>query len=132
MDAADAAASPDPRTKNAGPRVQEVVAKAADAHRAVNEAKAQVRQAAIAGGKGAAKGMFAPVKKFSRGLWLEVTGTFFAVVAVFIVQGAWKLRGAWAGGSGLAGDRGRLVLHVALFALFAYFAVSSFVRARRG
>ncbi len=104
-----------------------MVEKVIEAHRHVSETKTQARRAVMAGGKGAAKGMAAPIRRFSSVLWLEVTGFFFVVIAAFIAQGAWKLRGSLHGGP----DHVKFLLHLVLFALFAYFAVSSFVRARR-
>jgi uncharacterized membrane protein len=96
----------------------------------VQQAKSQVRGVVTNAAKVGGKSMFAPVARFSGVLWLEVTGTFFALIALFVGQGAWQLRG------GLrlpptAPAAQKLYLHTAIFLLFAYFAVSSFVRARR-
>jgi hypothetical protein len=63
-------------------------------------------------------------------LWLEVTGTFFAVLAAFLSQGLWKQRGAVHLPLDSA-EAGKYYLHIAAFGVFLYFAVSSFVRARR-
>jgi len=69
-----------------------------------------------------------PLKKFSSVLWLQVTGTFFAVIAAYLSQGLWAHRGEFKPGSG----EGRMYgLHLAAFVVFAYFAVSNFVRAWR-
>jgi hypothetical protein len=123
-EAAEAATSPDPRSETApkaapGQRLSDVVAPVIEAHRTVHHAKQQVRAEAGRAGKS----MLAPVRKFSSVLWLEVTGTFFTLIAVFVGQAVWKLRGTWRGP--------KFFVYAGLFALFAYFAVSSFVRARR-
>ena len=119
-EAADAAASPAP-ARAAQPQ-----------HRAtepVRAASAQpLRQAP--GRRAARTGLFAPLRKFSGVLWLEVTGSFFGLFAAFMAEGAWKLRAAVHAPAG-SPDLRKLWMHVALFLLFGYFAVSSFVRARR-
>jgi hypothetical protein len=60
-------------------------------------------------------------------LWLEITGLFFALFAVFFGQSAYRLRSAWSQGS----EHGHLLLYAVLTAGFAWFSVSSFLRARR-
>jgi hypothetical protein len=140
MQAVEAAAAPSAGTTEAGgqpsaraaasPTLQEMARTAGEAHRSVQQAKSQVRGAVTNAAKVGGKSMFAPLARFSGVLWLEVTGTFFALIALFVGQGAWQLRG------GLrlppsAPVAQKLYLHTAIFLLFAYFAVSSFVRARR-
>jgi len=61
-------------------------------------------------------------------LWLEVVGVFFGLFALFALAGVWRLRGEWH--SAAAGHR-QLLGALAMLALFGYFTVSSFVRARR-
>jgi hypothetical protein len=60
-------------------------------------------------------------------LWLEVTGMFFALFALFFAQHLYELRAAWRSGP----EHLRFGLYAALLALFVYFSASSFVRARR-
>ncbi len=60
-------------------------------------------------------------------LWLEVAGLFFALFELFFVQHLYELRHAWRGGP----DHRRFLLYLALCLLFAYFAGSSFARARQ-
>lgn len=142
-EAAEAAAAPDPSPKAASraegrgpvierpaPTLQEVAGKALEAHRLVNDAKRQVRTAAIGAAKQSGKGMMAPVRKFSSVVWLQVTGTFFAVITIFLLQGVlrgWKAMGGdWTSAAGH-----KFELYALVCALFAYFTVSSFVRASR-
>ena len=61
-------------------------------------------------------------------LWLEVVGVVFGLFVLFAAVGAWNLRGEWH--SNAAGHR-KLLGALAMLALFGYFTVSSFVRARR-
>jgi hypothetical protein len=96
------------------------------AHQTVQNTKAQLRGAAKMAGKSA----LAPVAKFSSVLWLEVTGTFFALVAAAMCEAVWKLRGAWAQPA-TSNDRIKLYFCATLAALFLYFTISNFVRAAR-
>lgn len=59
-------------------------------------------------------------------LWLEITGLFFAIFALFFGQNAYKLRHA-----ATAPERQRLALYCAGTLIFAWFTFSSFYRARR-
>jgi hypothetical protein len=61
-------------------------------------------------------------------LWLEVVGVFFGIFALFAAGGVWRWRGEWH--STAAGHR-QLFGSLAMLAVFGYFSVSSFVRARR-
>jgi hypothetical protein len=107
-EAVDAATSPNPQAKRA-PIAERV--------------QALPRQTKRAGGS-----ILKPLKKFSSVLWLEVTGTFFALIAAYLSQGLWAHRGELKAGSG---DVRTYALHLAAFVAFAYFAVSNFVRAWR-
>jgi hypothetical protein len=60
-------------------------------------------------------------------LWLEITGLFFALFALFFVQNVYRVRSSWREGP----EHGHLLLYVALAVGFAWFSVSSFMRAYR-
>src|ERR1700742_379336 len=60
-------------------------------------------------------------------LWLEITGLFFALFALFFVQSVYRIRGSWWRGP----EHGHLLLYAALAVGFAWFSVSSFIRAYR-
>jgi hypothetical protein len=60
-------------------------------------------------------------------LWLEITGLFFALFALFFVQNIYRVHGSWRQGP----EHGHLLLYVALAVGFAWFSVSSFMRAYR-
>jgi hypothetical protein len=75
------------------------------------------------------RSVWAPLAHFSSVLWLQVTGSFFAVIAVFLAQGAWKQRSAWRLWGSHEGLKFDVVCAVCL--VFAYLAVSNFVRAAR-
>jgi len=78
----------------------------------------------------AGKNAWSPLARFSSVLWLQVTGTFFLLIAGYFSQGLWQTRGAVRLGWH-SGDAQRFALHAAAFLVFAYFAVSNFVRAWR-
>ncbi|HVG26198.1 MAG TPA: hypothetical protein VM865_01235 [Acidobacteriaceae bacterium] len=133
LQAADAAAAPGSagtegvsQASGAQTTAERVRASAPAAVRRV----AEVRRTAGVAGQQAKKSFFAPLARFSGVLWLQVTGTFFAVIAVAMGSGAWRLRGALHG-AGAPGDLRKLCVFGAVFLVFAYFAVSSFVRAER-
>jgi hypothetical protein len=68
-----------------------------------------------------------PLKHVSATLWLEITGLFFALFAVFFGQNAWNTRA-----SALHGSQHNLFLLYAIVTLvFLYFCISSFVKAMR-
>jgi hypothetical protein len=61
-------------------------------------------------------------------LWLEVVGVVFGLFVLFAAVGVWRLRGEWHSN---AAEYRQLLGALAMLAVFGYFAVSSFVRARR-
>ena len=74
------------------------------------------------------RSVWTPLARFSSVVWMQVTGLFFGLLAVFLGEGAWKERAAWRLPMGSHAATKFWVL-VAAFALFAYFCVSNFVRA---
>jgi hypothetical protein len=80
--------------------------------------------------KGLGKSVWTPVARFSGVLWLQVTGSVYAVIALAMGQAVWMRRADLRAPMHSAGAE-RAYLLAAIFALFAYFAVSSFVRAAR-
>ena len=128
-EAADAATSPDPNAKprpTESPAAHAVLDSVAQAHRVVTHTKQQAREAGLS----AARPVLANAKRLSSVLWLEITGSFFAIFALGLGTGVWKSRHALAQGSNSDAAH-KLYLFATLFAAFAYFAISSFVRARR-
>lgn len=68
-----------------------------------------------------------PFAHASRMLWLEITGLFFALFTLFFAGNLWKLRANWQSGPG----HHRFLLYAVITLVFAYFTVSSFIRAAR-
>ena len=95
---------------------------------------AQVRQTGRGlkeGGRRFGEAMWGPFVKLSGELWLELTGVFFGVFAVFAGSGAWKMRTALYETVANHDAHLRFLVSVAMAVLFGYFCVSSFVRANR-
>ncbi len=72
-----------------------------------------------------------PVVRLSGVLWLEVTGVFFALFALAAANGVWRLRADLRPALTHPAAHASILGAVAIFALFAYFSISSFVRAHR-
>jgi hypothetical protein len=70
---------------------------------------------------------FGPLKQVSATLWLEITGLFFALFALFFGQNAWKTRLSALHGP----EHAHFLLYAVVTLIFVYFCVSSFVKAAR-
>jgi hypothetical protein len=73
------------------------------------------------------KAVATPLLHISGTLWLEITGLFFALFAIFFAQNAWKARAGLHAGP----DHARFLLFIIVTAVFLYFSVSSFIKASR-
>jgi hypothetical protein len=100
---------------------------AADSMRQEAPAYAERGRSAARGAKKFGQSIWGPFAHASGVLWLEVTGLFFAIFAIFFAQNAYKLRHAWQSGA----DHQRFILYCVVTLLFCYFTFSSFYRARR-
>ena len=128
LQAADAATTPAPmraagaqeRAAGNSAQTDRVVEKVAQTQRTLAATKQH------AGRLG--RSVWTPVARFSSVVWLQVTGSFFALIAMFLAQGVWKERAAWHLPVGSHAAVKFYVLAAGL-AAFAYFAVSNFVRA---
>ncbi len=72
-----------------------------------------------------------PVVKLSGVLWLEFTGVFFGIFALFAAGGAWKLRATFHQTSANTDGRTHFELALGMAIVFGYFCLSSFLRANR-
>lgn len=119
---AEAASAPDPRgarvpQANRQPVATATAAPVRDAGKARAASSGNTRRA-----------VWAPLATFSGALWLRVTGCFFALIALTMASGAWRMRGALRPGTDPLSQH-HLWMFFGFAALFGYFAVSSFVRA---
>ena len=127
--AADAAMSPNP---NATKQTQAPTASqlaSTPAQRAGNVVTATGRMG---------RAVLEPVKRHSRELWLQITGSFFALLACSMAGGMWAIHVAVRSAFQHAHtnhaalwsqDLLKFYLAAAAFVMFAYFAVSNFIRA---
>jgi hypothetical protein len=98
------------------------------------ETTARVRQTGRGlkeGGRRFGEAAWGPVVKLSGVLWLELTGVFFGIFAVFAGSSAWKVREALYETAANRDAHVHLLLSAAMAAVFGYFCVSSFVKASR-
>ena len=79
------------------------------------------------GAKAFGQALLGPFTHAGSVLWLEITGLFFALFAVFFVQSVYRVHTAWRQGP----EHTHLLLYSALAFVFAWFSVSSFARAYR-
>jgi hypothetical protein len=70
---------------------------------------------------------FGPLTHVGRTLWLEITGLFFALFAVFFAQNAYRNRASVLHGPAHA----QFLLFCAITLVFSYFCISSFWKAAR-
>ncbi len=83
------------------------------------------------GGKRFGESVWRPFVRLSGVLWLEFTGVFFGIFALFAGTGAWKLRGSLHETATNHEDHIHFVMAALMAVVFAYFCISSFVRAGR-
>lgn len=128
MQAADAASTSAP-ARSAGPAGATAERPAQVVHGA--DRVAQTQKTVVAATKHAGslgRSVWTPLARFSSVVWLQVTGLFFALIAMFMAQGAWKERGAMKLPLG-SHEALKFYALTAAFAAFAYFTISNFVRA---
>jgi len=137
MSAVDAATTPDPNPKPAARpaapvenrgNVASAVGEVAEAYRKVHAAQAHVKREAGRQAWSLGKSVLTPLKDFSSVIWLQVTGLFFGLFALVMGGAVWKHREDFRlPASDPAAQHAYFYLLV--FALFAYFTLSNFVRA---
>jgi hypothetical protein len=91
----------------------------------------QTGQGLKRGSKRFGEAVWGPFVKLSGVLWLELTGVFFGIFAVFASVGVWKMRGEWQQTAANPDAHMRLIAAAAMAVLFGYFCVSSFMKASR-
>ena len=91
----------------------------------------EVKQGLGRGTRRFGEAVWRPFVRLSGVVWLEVTGVFFGIFALVALGYLWKLRGAWHANAANAGAHRSLMGALIMLALFGYFCVSSFVRARK-
>jgi len=118
--------SPKPSAAPPSPALRTVPAPAQTAATVKNQAQAVTANAGRLG-----RSLFAPFARAGRALWLEVTGTFFALFATYFISAAWKFHDSIRPTATNAAAHNHFLGAAATALVFLYFTVSSFVRARR-
>jgi hypothetical protein len=83
------------------------------------------------GSKRFGEAVWGPFVKLSGQLWLELTGVFFGIFAVFAASTAWKMRGDLHETATNHDPHVHLLLTAGMAVVFGYFCVSSFVKSSR-
>jgi hypothetical protein len=100
------------------------------AARTVTQAR-QTQQGFREGRRRFKEAAWGPFVRLSGVVGLEVVGVLFGIFALFALGAVWRLRGEWHWRAQNPGGHGELLGALAMLAVFGYFCVSSFVRARR-
>jgi hypothetical protein len=145
--AVDAASSPSPSTPPQPPAkptpqpaaspaassrpVQAAVRTAARATVQVQKNVQQTRAGVAQGGKRFGSSVWRPFVKLSGVLWLEMTGSFFALFALFAAQSTWTHRADLHQNSLNHTAHQHLLVSCGVTLAFTYFSASSFLKARR-
>ncbi len=108
------------------PAVYENVENIKNAVRDAARASAEKSRGVGYGAKRFGQAFWGPLTHASSVLWLEVTGLFFALFALFFAQNLYRVRGAWRQGP----EHQHFLLYCALTLIFVWFSSSSFLRAR--
>jgi len=143
-EAVDAAAAPNPRP--AAPSSRPVARTGQEAGGRARQGSVQQGARAVAQGAAAygrkkkavvgeagklGRSLVGPFARAGKALWLEVTGTFYAIFALGFVNYAWRVRGAARLTAANAVDHRHFLAALVAATVFLYFTVTSFVRARR-
>ena len=92
----------------------------------IREVKQKTQRLTRAAGRGVG-GFLRPFSRIGGILWLEITGFFFGLFALFFAQDVWRTRLNYASGP----LHQRFLIAAVLTVVFAYLSASSFWRARR-
>jgi hypothetical protein len=125
------ARQPASRVASAGQRAGEQTRRAAEQ---VKQTRAQVKQTqreVTQGGKRFGEAVWGPFTKAGRVLWLEFTGVFFGIFALYGLTEVWRQRMFWRDSAAHHNEHSHFLMGALMLAVFGYFTVSSFVRARR-
>jgi hypothetical protein len=94
--------------------------------RDIREAREKTHKITRAAGRGVG-GFLRPFTRVGGILWLEVTGFFFGLFALYFAQDLWRTRLSYTGGP----QHQRFLIAAAMTLVFGYLGVSAFWRARR-
>ena len=92
----------------------------------IREAREKTHRITRAAGRGVG-GFLRPFTRVGGILWLEVTGFFFGLFALYFAQDLWRTHTSYASGP----QHQRFLIAAAMTVVFGYLSVSAFWRARR-
>ena len=92
----------------------------------IREAREKTHKITRAAGRGVG-GFLRPFTRVGGILWLEVTGFFFGLFALYFAQDLWRTHMSYASGP----QHQRFLIAAAMTLVFGYLSVSAFWRARR-
>jgi hypothetical protein len=118
-----AASSPNPTGTTAPGLAEQAVRKVVQAR--------QTKEGLVRGGKRFGEAVWGPFVRLSGVLWLEFTGVFFGIFALFAATGAWKLRAELHQTAANHDAHIHFLLSAGMALVFGYFFVSSFVKANQ-
>ena len=127
MNAAEAAAAPDPVRSTARPAATQPAQVHSIPRTAPKPASSAARTAQV---KQAGHSFLSPIKQFSSTVFHKVLGTVFALFELVMGQAVWRMHAAFYGPHNTP-EAHRLFLTTVMLALFTWFTISSFVRASR-
>ena len=116
-------AQPASRAAAAGERA------AAQTRRASSQVK-QAHRGAKQGGKRFGEAVWGPFTKAGRVLWLEFTGVFFGIFALYGLTEVWRQRAYWRDATH-HDQHTHFLMGCLMLVVFGYFTLTSFSRARR-
>lgn len=118
-------------SRDSSARSQSAARSAAGTAARTIEGARSAQQGLQRGSKRLGEAVWGPFVRLSGVVWLEVSGVFFGIFALFAALATWRLRESWRLTEANAATHRSFEGAVAMLAVFGYFCVSSFVRARR-
>ena len=119
-------AAPSPSSQNTSQPTGRVTIEAPRPAAKVNIYGSQARSFSRVAGRSMG-GFLRPFSRVGGILWLEVTGFFFGLFALYFAQDLWRTHASYLAGP----QHQRFLIAAAMTALFGYLSISAFWRARR-
>jgi hypothetical protein len=135
--AVDAATAPNPTpasNRTTPPPVSRAAVTGERAGEQVRRATVQAKQTnrgVKQGSKRFGEAIWGPFTKAGKVLWLEFTGVFFGIFALYGLTEVWRQRMFWRDSAAHHGPHMHFVMGCLMLVVFGYFTVSSFSRARQ-
>jgi hypothetical protein len=124
--AAQAMSTPSPSNSSTSPRPAQTASRNATAKMPVAAVTSQAKSVAQ-GAKRFGAAVWGPMAHTGGVLWLEITGLFFGLFAMYFGQNVYRLRHSYITGP----EHSHFLVYTALTILFGYFTFTSFYKARQ-